>query len=47
MGSCTIENCVEVSDMKRTMCGQDGTGGLVACTKKLNMAIKYVSAQIL
>ena len=36
MTKCPQENCTEVDDMKRTLYGQDGTGGLVACSKRLN-----------
>ena len=36
MEKCPVENCKEVGDMKRTLYGGDGAGGLVACSKKLD-----------
>jgi len=35
MTRCPIDNCTEVTDMKRTLYGTDGTGGLVGCSKRL------------
>ena len=35
MTKCPQEDCTEVSEMKRTLYGQDGTGGLVSFCKQL------------